>query len=90
MDTVILALILARLCARDLSFAGAAFHSAALFRRPGFWAYLIRRAECKRALQLAELHHRHAEVLVRKLRPGVTVTESTADWHLQVRVPRSP
>jgi hypothetical protein len=88
MDTVILALLLARMCIPDLSFANGALRSAALFRRPGFWAYLIRRAELKHDLQLAQLHHQHAQVLSRELRPGVTVTESTADWHVQIWVPR--
>ena len=88
MDTAILALLAARMrAAVSQPSTGVGRRLAGLFRKPGFWTYFIRRAELKYELQLAVLRCKHVQELSQTLRPGVTVSERGAEWHLEIRVP---
>lgn len=91
MDTAILALVLPRMClAIGVLLASAGLRLSGPFRKPGFWAYLIRRAELKSELRLAVLRDAQAQALSRDLRPGVAVRVTDGDYRLEIRVPPSP
>jgi hypothetical protein len=69
---------------------GVAGFLAGLFRGPGLWGYLTKRAELKYLKEHDGSHHIETMSLIERLTPGAVFRESSSDGWREVRIPPQP